>query len=189
MSPKRRRVLGAATFLAALVPVVSTAQVSAPSSDPFTSLFAQTCMQHHAAPEALRAMLGEWGAAELPAEAAAPFLGGGAGTAWALVRADVRYAVALQSTGICAVFAQRADVAAVRRHFAAIVAASPAPLVAHELPSPASAPNAGALRTISYAWTREGDASELAFTLTTSDEPVPRIQAMASLATVKKSEP
>lgn len=189
MPPKRRRVLGAAGVLAALVPVVSAAQVSGPPSDPFTSLFAQTCMQHHAAPDALRAMLGRWGAAELPAEAAVPFLGGGAGTAWALARADVRYAVSLQSNGVCAVFAQRADVAAVRRHFAALVSTSPAPLVAREVPPPGSAPNGGALRTISYAWARDGDTSELAFTLTTSDEPVPRIQAMASLATVQKSEP
>lgn len=151
----------------------------------FAVLFATTCMQHYYAPQQLKADMSARGPA-LEGDAAKSILGGQAGTAWAIQDSGDRFIVAWRNDGICAVYAQRAPAAETQSDFAALVATAPEPLVA--TPRETQGPNTGTTRTVSYAWHRPADKAELLFTLTTSTDADAKIQAMASMGLVKKSD-
>ena len=116
----------------------------------------------------------------LQGEPSSFFLGGKPGTAWSVQADTGKYVVSLRDDNVCAVFAQRANVSEIQDNFTSLVTVAPDPLVAIER-EPAG-PNSDTLKTVSYAWTRPKDKSELLFTLTTSTEASPTVQAMASLA-------
>jgi len=172
----RNRLIAALPFVLLAVPVTAGA------TDAFNYLFARTCMQHFYAPEKLRSEM----AAQpvLEGKAAEFFLGGTKGTAWTVNEAGARYVVAFRDDNVCAVFAQRATVEEVARNFVANVSEAPAPLEAVERPG--KGPSGANLSTVAYAWTRKRDKTELLFTLTTSVEENPTVQAMASVAVVAK---
>ena len=172
-----RKIDGAA-FLALLsLPAVAFGQI-----DAFTDLFARTCMQHFYSQDKLREDMAQHPA--LAGEQAAFFLGGNDGSAWQVDRSGAKFVVSVREDGLCAVFAQTAPASEVQRNFAAIVGEAPEPLVAVMRSN--TGPNSGSTSTVSYAWTREQDASELLFTLTTSDDASLPVQAMASLGLVAK---
>lgn len=167
---------------AALAFFVMSAPLAAHATDTFTYLFARTCMQHFHAPEALGREMADQPI--LDGQAAAFFLGGSRGTAWAVSERGARYVVAFRDDQVCAVFAERAPVDEVTRNFVASVGEAPPPLEAIERPG--GGPSGGHLHTVAYAWTRKQDPSELLFTLTTSNEERAPVQAMASMAVVAK---
>jgi hypothetical protein len=150
--------------------------------DDFTYLFSRTCMKNIYSPDALRNEMAN--SPVLEGAAADFFRGGSEGTAWAVNNGSAKYVVAFREDNICSVFAQRASVEEVTKNFVQNVGEAPPPLVAEERRS--DGPNGGGLRTVSYAWTREEDQTELLFTLTTSSQSNPTVQAMASLAVVAK---
>lgn len=150
--------------------------------DSFTDLFARTCMQHFYSQDQLRGKLAAQ--QELEGQEASFFLGGLEGTAWLVEHNNSRFVVSLRQDGMCAVFAQTASATEVQRNFVATVGNAPEPLVAVQRQS--SGPASGSTRTVSYAWTREQDPSELLFTLTTSEDPDSPVQAMASLGVAAK---
>jgi hypothetical protein len=161
---------------------------SSSSGDAFTALFASTCMKHFYSHDQLRAEMAALNAPVLAGDQAAFFLGGVHGTAWTVLQAGQRYVVALRDDGICAAYAQHADVPEVQADFTGLVSSSPAPLVAERLDGALSGPDRGALHTIAYAWSRPNDKTQLTFTLTTSTEGVP-VQAMASVSVGAKPNP
>ncbi len=153
-----------------------------PRPDPFTLLFASTCMTYFYAPEKLRAEMATRGAGVLQGESARFFLGGKPGTAWSVQGAEGRFVVSWRDDHVCAVFAQRAPVADVHANFASLLAEAPDPLIAS--PREEAGPEAGMVRTVSIAWGRPDDKTELLFTLTTSGAATSTVQAMASMARV-----
>jgi hypothetical protein len=157
-------------------------------SDSFTTLFAYTCMKNFYAHDQLRAEMAKSNSTALPQDRAAFFLNGAPGTAWAVLEGGQRYVVVLRDDAICAVYAQHAPVEVVQKNFIALVSSSPAPLVAEKLDSATAGPNSDVLHTITYAWSRPKDDTELTFTLTTSMDGVP-VQAMASMAVTEKPNP
>jgi hypothetical protein len=173
-----------ATAALALSPGTFAAEPSQPEA--LTTLFATICMQHFHASDELRAEMSSQDASVLEGEQSEFFLGGTTGTAWAVRASGGKYVVAWREDNVCAVFAQRAPVAEVQTNFAALVASAPEPLVA-SLREP-EGPTNEALTSISYAWHRPEDKTELLFTLTTSSEASPTVQAMLSMAVVDKSD-
>ena len=161
----------------------ATASSSAPI-DPFTELFANSCMKHFHAQDEMRAKMSD--ATVLEGKPAAFFLGKSTGTAWSLELGGRKYVVALRNDNVCAVFAQTAPVAEVQANFETLVATAPAPLVADRRDG--AGPNGGSVRTVAYAWYRPENKSELLFTLTTSSDAAPTVQAMASMALVGKAD-
>jgi hypothetical protein len=161
-----------------------------PSSggDTFTMLFASTCMEHFYSQDQLRAQMVSLNARVLSGDRATFFLGGEHGTAWAVLRAGQRYVIALRDDGICAAYAQHANVDEVQEGFIGLVSSSPAPLVAERLGGASSGPDRGALHPIAYAWSRPNDKTQLTFTLTTSTIGVP-VQAMAWVSVGAKANP
>lgn len=155
-----------------------------PQAEAFTTLFATTCMQHFYAPEKLQAEMTSRNTPVLQGESSTFFLGGKPGTAWSVRLPSGMYVVSWREDGVCTVFAQRAPVADVHSNFIALVASAPEPLVAS--PRDTDAPNTEALTSVSYAWHRPEDRTELLFTLTTSIEAAPTVQAMASMSLAKK---
>lgn len=174
--------------LAAAALALSPGTVAAESSQPeeLTTLFATTCMQHFYAPDKLRAEMSSQSAAVLQGEQSEFFLGGSKGTAWAVRASGGKYVVAWRDDNVCAVFAQRAAAAEVQANFTALVASAPEPLVASL--REAAGPVNDALTSISYAWHRPEDKTELLFTLTTSSEASPTVQAMLSMAEADKPD-
>lgn len=175
-----------------LLMVLLVAALAAPTAglaaEPFSTLFAQTCMKQFYTPDKLRADMTARHAPVVDAKPAAFFLGGRSGTAWGVKVGEGRYVVALRDDGVCAVFAWRASVADVQRDFAALVSTAPKPLTATRMPDSAAGPNTGLLKSVAYAWSRPGDTSQLVFALTTSSEAHPEVQAMASMGLVKKEQ-
>ena len=173
---------------AAAALALSSGAVASEASQPeaFTALFASTCMKHFYSQDELRAEMSAERADVLRGEPSSFFLGGKSGTAWSVLIAGGKYVVALRDDSVCAVFAQRAPVAEVQTNFVSLVATAPEPLVAS--PRDATGPNSGALKTIAYSWYRPEDKTELLFTLTTSSEAAPVVQAMASLAMANKPD-
>jgi hypothetical protein len=179
-----------ALLLAAVLssaPLGAIAQGSGDASAFFVQLYATTCMKHYAKPEAMKADLEAAGAPTLPAETARAFLGGRAGTAWARSGPDGgKLVVSLRDDGVCAVFAQQADTINIEQQFTAVVSTSPAPLTASREQDEHGMAPTGPIHTLSYAWKRPGDSTELLFTLTTAVSPDAPVQAMATLARVAK---
>jgi hypothetical protein len=152
-------------------------------SDPFLAVFTATCMQHYYDKNKLRTLLSAEPDSTLSSQEAAYFLRGGAGSAWRIGYQDRRYVVSLRDDGICAVFAQQAAVESVRDGFTKLVSSAGPPFEARQVNI---GPNTGSLRTLSFAWARPSDATQLQFTLTTSDEPTAQVKAMASMAVTQK---
>lgn len=175
---------------AAVVLVLGLLAVDARATEPrptdaFTSLFEQTCVRHREAPQALAEQLTQWGAAELPAGEARPYLGDGEGTAWALPRQQVRYVVTLQrGGGICTVLAPRAEAKAVQRNFPLLALDSPAPFTAHRIEAAAAASSRESTQQVVYAWTAPAAAWEWRLTLTLSTDRKRAMPATASMARV-----
>ena len=165
--------------------VVSAAEIE--TSD-FNALFATTCMQHFYAQDDLRKEMANRDAGALPGEQAEFFLGGQPGTAWIIASSGAKYVVTLRDDTLCAVFAQRAESAAVQTGFSSLVGSAAEPLIATKLDAPALGPNNRSTTTIAYSWGRPEDDSELVFTLTTSDDVDAAVQAMASMALIKKPD-
>jgi hypothetical protein len=164
----------------------STVSAAEIETSNFNALFATTCMQYFYSQEDLRKEMPGQSAEVLPAEQSEFFLGGQPGTAWILVVSGAKYVVSLRDDTLCAVFAQRAESAAVQTGFSSLVGSAPEPLIATKLDDLALGPNNRSTRTIAYSWGRPKDDSELVFTLTTSDDVDATVQAMASMALVKK---
>ena len=162
----------------------STFAAQPQQQEAFTTLFATTCMQYFYAPEKLRAEMTSQSAAVLQGRPSQFFLGDKPGTAWSVQLPAGKYVVSWRDDGVCSVFAQRAHVADVHSNFIALVAVAPEPLVAS--PRETDGPSTETLKTISYAWHRPNDKTELLFTLTTSSEATPNVQAMASMALANK---
>ena len=153
----------------------------------FIKLYTEKCMKHYAKPEALRAEFEAAKTPELPADTAGFFLGGSPGKAWPQRGpGEGRFVVSLRDDGVCTVFAQYADDVGVEQRFKTLASTSPAPLAATAGKEEHSMAPTGPIHTLSYAWSRPGDDSELLFTLTTAVSPDAPVQAMASLARVKK---
>ena len=178
----RKSVLLVATIAASL----ASSQVPAATlTDPFTIVFGNTCMLHFYSQDKLRHEMAA-NAEQLTPDKAAFFLGGGTGIAWALPEDAGGYVIALRDDNFCAAYARHADVAAAHRGFKSLVASSPPPLEARELDKAHAGPNTETLKSVAYSWSRPGDKTELVFILTTSSEPAPMVQAMASVALGKK---
>ncbi|WNL45984.1 hypothetical protein RKE25_21660 [Dyella sp. BiH032] len=153
----------------------------------FVKLYTEKCMKHYAKPEALKAEFEAANTPELPADTAGVFLGGAAGKAWPQRGpGEGRFVVSLRDDGVCTVFAQYADDVSVERRFKELVSTSPAPLTAAPEKDERKMAPTGPIHTLSYTWSRPGDESELLFSLTTAVSPDAPVQAMASLARVKK---
>jgi hypothetical protein len=150
--------------------------------DTFTRLFAHTCMKHFYSQDKLRQDMAS--NPVLQGKPSSFFLGGKPGTAWSVQADTGKYVVSLRDDNVCAVFAQRANISEVQDNFVSLVAVARDPLISIER-EPAG-PNSDTLKTVSYAWTRPKDKTELLFTLTTSAETSPTVQAMASLAVTAK---
>lgn len=153
----------------------------------FVKLYAEKCMKHYAKPEALKAEFEASKTPELPAGAAGFFLGGAPGKAWPQQGPGAgRFVVSLRDDGVCSVFAQYADDVSVERQFKALVSTSPPPLTATPDKDERTMAPTGPIHTVSYTWARAGDDSQLLFTLTTAVSPDAPVQAMASLAHIRK---
>jgi hypothetical protein len=161
-------------------------QVAAPEATPdaFMAVFTTTCMKYYDSSDKLRAAMKASGTAALTGDAAAFFLSRRPGTAWGVSAQERRYIVALRDDGICTVFAQQADVDAVRQGFTRLVSKASPPLEARSLPGGPS--GGGVVQTTTYAWSRPADETQLVFTLTTSTSPAAPVQAMASVALTAK---
>lgn len=177
----------------ALILLVATAVSSAGSDqsqpiDEFNALFANTCMQHFYSQEKLPGQLEKHGLERLPPEQAEFFLGGTEGTAWLMLTPSNRYVVSLRKDTLCSVFAQRGKRATVEAGFQKLVGSAPQPFLVRNKESGPAGPNDDQRKTITRAWTRPGDATELLFVLTTSTREDATAQVMASMALVSSGE-
>jgi hypothetical protein len=169
-----------AALVAAPVPAPVPAQEPVP--DPFVVLYSTTCMKYYNSEDKLRADMKQSGIVELAGDAAKFFLNGKAGNAWTVPIDDQRFVVALRD-GICSVFAQHAKTDAVQKDFTRLVSKATAPAEARLLPG---GPGGTVVHTITYAWSRPADDTQLVFTLTTSTNPTAPVQAMATVALTAK---
>lgn len=176
----RRFVLAAALF-----PALAAAS---PPPDSINDLFAGTCMKHFYSQDNLRKAMVDLGAPEAPPEKAEFFLGGNPGKAWFVMAPSTAYVVALRDDGVCAVFAQRADIEQVRVGFSSLVGTAPEPLLAAAQDSTGLGPNDAHTRTVAYSWSRPQDQDELLFVLTTSSRDDATAQAMVSMSRVGKAD-
>jgi hypothetical protein len=182
-----RRIAAAAAVLVSTLLGVSqvAAQVAAqePAPDPFVVLFSITCMKYYNSADQLRAAMKASGSAEMTGDAAAFFLNGKIGSAWRVPVEGKPYIVTLRQDGICTVFAQKADIEAVRKDFTRLVSRATPPVEARSLPG---GPGGTVVQTITYAWARPTDDVQLVFTLTTSTSPSAPVEAMATVALTAK---
>jgi hypothetical protein len=169
-------------FGALAILLLASAPCAASDADNFTYLFARTCMQNFYTPEDLAAQMA--GNPVLEGESAKYFLGGAGGTAWSINDGSARYVVALRDDSVCAVFAAQAPIEEVTRNFVTSVSTAPPPLLAVERQG--KGPSTEHVRTTAYGWSREQDKTELLFTLTTSNDELAPVKAMASVALVAK---
>ena len=154
--------------------------------EPFTTLFALTCMQHYYSPNKLGEQMEADGAAEVPPQNAEFFLGGKTGKAWIVLEQESRYVISLRDDGICAVFAQKANDVEAHKNFASLVSTAPTPMLSEKRET--NAPDSGDARSASYAWFRPKDKSELLFTLTTTSSETATVQAMASMGLAMRTD-
>jgi hypothetical protein len=141
-------------------------------------------MQHFYASDNLRTSMSSQDATVLQGDAAEFFLGGKPGTAWSVRISDGKYVVSWRDDNVCSVFAQRAPVTEVQANFISLVSTAPEPLIAS--PRDTDGPNTESLKSVAYGWHRPRDKTELLFTLTTSTDTAPTVQAMASMALANK---
>ena len=151
-------------------------------SESCTTLFAKTCMANFYSQDKLREEMAAQESPVLNAEQSKVFLGGATGTAWGVAVDDAAYIVVLRDDNVCAVYAQRVPVAEVQKNFTAMVSAGVPPLVAEKIKDISPAPVSGSMTTIAFSWSRAGDKVKLVFTLTTSSEESPTIQAFATMS-------
>jgi len=140
-------------------------------------------MKYFSSPDKLRVAMKEGGMDPLSAVATKFFLNGKDGYAWAVPIDDQRYVVTLRSDGICAVFAQHAEIEAVRKDFTRLVSKATPPVEAHVLPG---GTNNAVVQTTTYAWSKPAEETQLVFMLTTSTDPKAPAQAMATMALAAK---
>lgn len=164
----------------------STFAAEVPQEEVFTTLFATTCMQHFYAPDNLQTAMSSQDATVLEGDAAEFFLGGKPGTAWSVRISDGKYVVSWRDDDVCSVFAQRAPVAEVQTNFISLVSTAPEPLIASLRDT--DGPNTESLKSVAYGWHRPKDKTELLFTLTTSADTAPTVQAMASMVIANKPD-
>ena len=176
LSTSSHPLLRAAVSLATVVVITP-----AVAGEPFTAVFARTCMQYFYKQDELRNLMA-LESERLPAERSGFFLAGKPGIAWPLTIDSLSYVVSLRDDGICAVFAKSADTENVIKQFELLVAkAPPGPLNAQKL-NPPLGPNRGDVASVSYAWSRAPDEPAMLFTLTIAPKGGFPVQAMASLA-------
>ncbi|HEX4025955.1 MAG TPA: hypothetical protein VHX52_14830 [Steroidobacteraceae bacterium] len=131
---------------------VSAASGFDPRAITFVNLFRDTCMNHFARPQALRADLDEQGFQAVPAANASFFLGGIAGRTWVIARAGGRFVVASRDDGVCTVFARQATEADVQLFFKALVKSTASPaLPTMQNPDKILKTPSGFVNYISYA--------------------------------------
>jgi hypothetical protein len=166
---------------AAQVPAPAPAPVAVP--EPFVAVFSTTCMKYYNTGDKLIVAMKESGTVELTGDAARFFLNGNTGHAWTIPIEQQRYVVALRSDGICTVFAQHAQTDVIQKDFTRLVSRATPPTEARLLPG---GPSGTAVHTITYAWAKPADDTQLVFTLTTSTNPAAPVQAMATVALTAK---
>jgi len=154
-----------------------------PMDDPLVSLFGTTCFAQYTNLDGLRSNLQRDKFQELNGTAAKPFLGPGTGRVWISSFQGSQYAIAVRDDGVCAVFAQQALVERVRKRFVETFSTTSLPFESKEVPM--RSPNS-MTHTIAYGWAQPTASTQLLFTLTTVDDPSAGIQAMLSMARIKR---
>ena len=173
--------------LRATLMVVSLLAPVVAQAEPLNDLFSATCIAGNGQMAAVEATLRSRGLGPLDAAVADTFLHGKAGQAWAVPMTGGGGAVAVTEEGLCMVFAQRADVAAVEKTLAGLVASLPAAANPRRVESPSST-NA-VMRSQSWAITPPAaPESSILITLSMATSDAAPLQAMISRAQVATAE-
>ena len=151
--------------------------------DPFISLFGTTCFSQYTNLGGLSSNLQRDNFSELTGMAAKPFLGNGIGRVWTSSFQSYLYAIAVRDDGVCAVFAQRVLPERAKERFKATFSSGPSPMKSQEIQ--VLSPNS-TTQTISYAWFSPGSDNQIQFTLTIVNDAAADIQAMVSMARVRR---
>jgi hypothetical protein len=149
----------------------------------FVNLFRDTCMQHLAKPQALRADLDAKGLNAVPPADTGPFLGGHAGQTWVIPDNSV---VALRDDGVCAVFARQAVDRDVQLFFNALVQATESPaLPTFRNPDKHLQTPTGPVTYISYVQGKPESRLRISLALSTTSSVTAGVQAMATLSLIQ----
>jgi hypothetical protein len=153
----------------------------------FVNLFHDACMVYLGQDQALDATLDRNGFKILPADAAADYLQGSSGLAWAAPNSLGELVVALRDDGSCAVFARRAREADVQTAFDALARASASPVlpVIRQPDRIVDSPT-GPANYRSYLQGKASSGSAIQLTLSTTSSAAAPYQAIATLSLVER---
>jgi hypothetical protein len=152
----------------------------------FVSVFHDACMVYLGQDQALNAALEHNGFKLLSPAAAADFLQGAMGLAWAAPKRLGELVVALRDDGSCAVFAPKISASDVQADFDELARSMATPVPVARQPDQVVDSSEGPVNLHSYLQGRPGATSAIQLTLSTNTSASAHSQAVATLSLIER---